>query len=40
MSTTRTGVSQIGPGEVDDAVAVLTLAFADDPVTRWMYPTA
>jgi len=26
--------------EIDRAIAVLTLAFADDPVTRWQYPDA
>lgn len=40
MRTMHAGVRQISSAETDDAIAVLTLAFADDPVTRWMYPTA
>ncbi|WP_426565432.1 GNAT family N-acetyltransferase [Angustibacter sp. McL0619] len=33
-------VERVPAGRVDQAVAALTVAFADDPVSRWMYPSA
>jgi ribosomal protein S18 acetylase RimI-like enzyme len=40
MSTTIAGteVGTAGPGEQDRIVDSLVLAFAQDPVTRWVYP--
>lgn len=38
MSATDASVRAVGPDEVRQATAVLTLAFADDPVARFMYP--
>lgn len=40
MTDVTLTVNPFGEGEVVDAEAVLTLAFVDDPVARWMYPTA
>lgn len=40
MTEIDTTVSPIGLNEVGHAEAVLTLAFAEDPVARWLYPTA
>lgn len=36
----QTEVTSVEPHEINWATAVLTLAFADDPVARWLYPTA
>jgi hypothetical protein len=37
MDMTYPGVATIGDAEVDHAIATLVLAFATDPVARWMY---
>lgn len=39
MDMVRDDVTVINTENAAAATALLTLAFADDPVTRWMYPT-
>jgi len=37
-SFTSPTVAAVAPADIERAVAVLTLAFSADPVTRWTYP--